>query len=90
MLGCSRGWQALGHCLVKLPLTALTAYLRVLAVVGGLYCLTCPTWWLVNPAGFGLLDPRGWGGSWYVAARPGGFVLVAVLMLSSLSSWTGR
>jgi hypothetical protein len=60
-----------GYCLVKLHLTALTAYLTVLAVVGGLYCLTCPAWWLVNPAGSGLLDPGGWGGSWYVAARPG-------------------
>lgn len=84
VLGDGRAWQALAYCLVKLPLTALAAYLTVLAVAGGLFCLTCPVWSLVDPTGFGLLDPGGRGGSWYVAAAGAIVLLVFPWLLRAL------
>jgi signal transduction histidine kinase len=76
VLGDGRAWRALAYCFVKLPLAALTAYATVLAVAGGLFCLTSPAWWLLSPTGFGLLDVGGWGSSWYVAAA--GFLALLV------------
>jgi signal transduction histidine kinase len=76
LLGDGRAWRALAYCLVKLPLAAATAYFAVLAVVGGLYCLTCPVWWFLSPTGFGQLDVGGWGNSWYVAT--GGALVLLV------------
>lgn len=75
LLGDGRAWRALAYCFLKLPLAAVSAYLTVLAVVGGLFCLTSPAWWLLSPTGFGLLDVGDWGDSWYVAAA-GAIVLV--------------
>jgi signal transduction histidine kinase len=75
VLGDGRAWRALAYCFLKLPLAAVTAYLTVLALVGGLFCLTAPVWWLLSPTGFGLLDVGDWGNSWYVAAA-GAIVLV--------------
>jgi signal transduction histidine kinase len=75
VLADGRAWRALGYCFVKLPLAAATAYLTVLAVAGGLFCLTSPAWWLLSPTGFGLLDVGDWGNSWYVAAA-GAIVLL--------------
>lgn len=62
-----RAWRALAYCLVKFPLAATMAYLNVLAIPGGLFCLTCPAWSLIDPTGWGLLNVPGWGASWTVA-----------------------
>jgi signal transduction histidine kinase len=67
VLGDGPAWRALAYCFVKLPLAALTGYATVLAVAGGLFCLTCPVWWLLSPTGFGLLEVEDWGRTWYVA-----------------------
>ena len=67
MLEDGRAWRALAYCLVKFPLAVTMAYLTVTMVLGGLLCLTCPIWSLIDPTGWGLLDIRGWGESWYVA-----------------------
>jgi signal transduction histidine kinase len=83
LLGDGRAWRALAYCFVKLPLAAATAYLTVLAVVGGLFCLTAPAWWLLSPTGFGLLDVGNWGDSWYVAGA-GAIVLVVFAWLLRL------
>jgi signal transduction histidine kinase len=76
LLADGRAWRALAYCLVKFPLTAFAAYLTVLAVAGGLYCLTCPVWWLLGPDWFDQLDVGSLRDSWTVATG-GAIVLLA-------------
>jgi signal transduction histidine kinase len=76
VLGDGPAWQALVYSLVKLPLTALAAYLTALALGGGLYCVTCPIWVAVEPRGFGPIEVANWGESWYVAATGAGLLLL--------------
>jgi signal transduction histidine kinase len=76
LLADGRAWRALAYCLVKFPLAAFAGYLTVLAVAGGVYCLTCPIWFLLGPGWFNLIDVEtGWD-SWQVAT--GGTVILLV------------
>jgi signal transduction histidine kinase len=88
-LGDGRAWRALAYCLVKLPLAAATAYFMVLAVAGGLFCLTCPIWWFVSPTGFGLLDVGGYHDAWLVATS-GTIVLLVFPWLQRFLVWLDR
>jgi len=69
------GWRALVYCFVKLPLTALAAYVGVFSVVAGLALLTYPAWWFVTPTGFGQLDTASWAGTWLLALQAAGVLL---------------
>jgi signal transduction histidine kinase len=76
VLGDGAGWRALLYCLVKLPVTALAAYIGVVSVVTGVVFATYPAWWFVTPTGFGQIDDPGWGGTWLYALQAVGVLLV--------------
>jgi signal transduction histidine kinase len=76
VLGDGPAWQALVYCLVKLPLVASASYLTALALIGGLYCLTCPVWAAIAPTGFGPIAVGSWGASWNVAVAGAVFLLL--------------
>jgi signal transduction histidine kinase len=69
-------WRALLYCLVKLPLTAVAAYLGVVGVVAGSVALTAPVWWWVSSGAPAFLDVDGWPATWLLAAQ-GAVVLLA-------------
>jgi signal transduction histidine kinase len=62
-------WRALGYGLLRLPLSAATAYLSLVALAVGLIGATYPAWWFVAPTGFGALDRVSWAGTWPVAGQ---------------------
>jgi signal transduction histidine kinase len=70
------GWRALVYCFVKLPLTALAAYIGAFSVVVGLLILTYPAWWFLTPTGFGQLGDTSWARSWLLAVQAAGILLV--------------
>ncbi len=70
------GWRALVYCFVKLPLTALAAYIGVFSVVVGLPALTSPAWWFVAPDGLGQFDTASWASAWLLALQAAGILLV--------------
>ena len=69
-------WRALLYDLVKLPLTALTAYGGVAALGLGLLGTTAPIWWFLPFDAPRLLDSDSWAASWWLAAQ-GAAVLLA-------------
>ena len=76
LLGDGAAWRALLYCLVKLPLTAVTAYGGVVALVAGLLAVTSPAWWFLPWDGPALLSSGSWAGTWWLAAQ-GVVVLLA-------------
>jgi signal transduction histidine kinase len=70
------GWRALLYCFVKLPVTALAAYIAVVSLAAGLVFLTYPAWWLLTPTGFGEMDDPGWLGTWPYVLEAVGVLLV--------------
>ncbi|MEO3924241.1 sensor domain-containing protein [Micromonosporaceae bacterium B7E4] len=84
LLGDGPAWQALVYCLLKLPLAAFSGYLTVLAVVGGLYCLTCPAWSAHQATRFGPVEIDDWGESWYVSTAGAGLLLLFPWLLRAL------
>jgi signal transduction histidine kinase len=76
LLGDGAAWRALLYCLVKLPLTAATAYGGVVALLAGLLAVTAPAWWFLPWDGSGLLHSDFWAGTWWLAAQ-GVLVLLA-------------
>jgi signal transduction histidine kinase len=70
------GWRSLVYCFVKLPLTALAAYIGAFSVVLGLAMLTYPAWWFLTPTGFGQFDDNSWARSWLLAVEAAGILLV--------------
>jgi signal transduction histidine kinase len=84
VLGDGRAWRALGYCLVKLPLSAVTLYGTVILLGGGLYTLTAPAWWLFDKDGLGGLQIESWGHSWEVATSGAVAVLLFPWVLRAL------
>lgn len=80
------GWRALVYCFVKLPLTALAAYIGAFSVVAGWAMLTYPVWWFATPTGFGQLGTVSWAGAWLLAAEAAGVLLVYPWFLRLLVS----
>jgi signal transduction histidine kinase len=76
MLRDGAGWRALLYCFVKLPVTALAAYIGVVSVAAGLVFVTYPFWYFLSPTGFGQVDDRGWGGAWIYVVQAVGVLLV--------------
>ena len=70
------GWRALLYCFVKLPVTALAAYIAAVSLAAGLVFLTYPAWWFLTPTGFGEIDDPGWAGTWPYALQAVGVLLV--------------
>jgi signal transduction histidine kinase len=70
------GWRALLYCFVKLPVTALAAYIAAVSLAVGLAFLTYPVWWWFTPTGFGELDDPGWAGTWLYMLQAAGVLLV--------------
>lgn len=69
-------WRALVYCFLKLPLTAVAAYIGTVALVVGLAAVTFPVWWFGSRTLFGLLEIRSWPGTWFLAVQ-GAAVLLA-------------
>ncbi|MEE6309011.1 sensor domain-containing protein [Plantactinospora veratri] len=84
VLGDAPAWQALLYCLLKLPLAALTGYLAGLALLGGVYCLTCPVWSILEATRFGPVEIGAWTQSWYVAGTGAGLLLLLPWLLRAL------
>jgi signal transduction histidine kinase len=70
------GWRALLYCFVKLPVTALAAYIAAVSLAAGLVFLTYPAWWFLTPTGFGEIDDPGWAGTWPYVLQAVGVLLV--------------
>jgi signal transduction histidine kinase len=70
------GWRALLYCFVKLPVTALAAYIAAVSLVVGLGFLTYPAWWFLTPTGLGEIDDPGWTGTWRYVLQAVGVLLV--------------
>jgi signal transduction histidine kinase len=70
------GWRALLYCFVKLPVTALAAYIAAVSLAAGIVFLTYPVWWFLTPTGFGEIDDPGWAGTWPYVLQAVGVLLV--------------
>jgi signal transduction histidine kinase len=69
-------WRALLYSVVKLPLTAVTAYLGTIAVVVGLAAVTFPAWWFVSSDGFGAISDSSWVDAWAFAVQGAAVLLL--------------
>ena len=76
MLRDGAGWRALLYCFVKLPVTALAAYIGIVSLASGVVFATYPLWWFVTPTGFGQIDDPGWGWTWVYVLQAVGVLLV--------------
>lgn len=69
-------WRALLYDLVKLPLTAVTAYGGLVALGTGLLGVTAPAWWFLPWDAPGPLGSDSWGATWWLALQGAAVLLV--------------
>lgn len=69
-------WRALVYCFVKLPLTAVAAYIGTVALAVGMAAVTFPAWWFGSRTMLGLLEARSWPETWILAVQ-GSAILLA-------------
>jgi signal transduction histidine kinase len=76
VLGDGVAWRGLLYDLLKLPLTAVTAYGGILSLGAGLLGATAPVWWFLPWDASGLLGTGSWTGTWWLAVQGVALLLV--------------